>query len=486
MDKVFLVDDEEWIVENLKISVDWGKYGFEIAGSADNGLDAYRKIMEIKPQLVFTDIRMAGMNGLELIKRVSEHLGHVTFIVISGFAEFAYAQKALNNGAFSYLLKPIDENEIIQLLVKLNGKKKEHETEDNFYETLLLSGENSSTRKSLVNNRFMAAGLDLDRGIWVIVSAGRERLSLPGVSHKIVFQTGVDRTAYFIQETSGILSSQILPEPLPDWVWGIGISNVFSRGDLILDRIDEAAIAAFHYFIDPLSKVNYYSNISGSSMAAEEFFMAVQKQLKDGNLSELEAILGKAPAHFEKGGMNVLHAFHLYNLLYFYLQGKMEYSPLSHITGFERLVLRYGDVKRLLEGLKEAMQKAKIHGAGGIHTYNLKNETAGAIIKYLNSNFANDISLTEVSDKLNINPGYASQLLKKEIGKNYLEYLTTLRIENACKLLKTTDLNVNQIAEKSGYDDFLYFRKIFKKSTGHTPSEYREAFKNKREEQQSP
>jgi two-component system response regulator YesN len=477
MDKVFLADDEEWIVENLKISVDWAKYGYEIAGTAGNGLEAFEKIRKIKPQLVFTDIRMAGMNGLELMKKVNEHMGDVQFVVISGFAEFAYAQKAIDHGALGYLLKPIDENEIVRLLVKRNDKKKTGELEDHFYEVLLSSGAPGDGRHSGIAGRLEAAGLDPANGggIRVIASIGQDRFHLPAIPHKIIFQSGADRTVYFVQDNPLVPPENLLPHPLPDWVRGIGIGGVFSREEDIPNGIEEATIAAFHYFIRPSSRITFYASITDGGNVADGFFQEVQKQLAGENPPELEAVLRKTIALFSRNDMGIVHAFHLYNMLYFYLQSKTEYNPISQITSFERLVLRYGSVEKMIESLIAAIREMPSHAGSEAAPYILKNETAGSIIRYINENFASDISLTDIAERFQIHPGYVSQLLKREIGKNYLEYLTKLRMENACKLLTSTSLNINRIAEKSGYDDFLYFRKIFKKLKGQTPSEYREA-----------
>lgn len=116
---VFIADDEAWVVESLKASVPWEQAGFTVIGQSHDGIDAYEQIGRLTPDVVFTDIRMPGMNGLELLKKAARELPGIAFIVISGFAEFAYAQKALNYGAVGFCLKPFDEEEILLLLKKV-------------------------------------------------------------------------------------------------------------------------------------------------------------------------------------------------------------------------------------------------------------------------------------------------------------------------------------------------------------------------------
>ena len=128
MFKIFLVDDEELVIKSLKARVNWNEYGFEIVGYALNGADAFEAIASLKPDVVFTDIRMPGMSGLELIKNLKDTFSRALFIVVSGYAEFAFAQKAINYGAFGYCLKPFDDEEIIGYLKKAKVILEDRET----------------------------------------------------------------------------------------------------------------------------------------------------------------------------------------------------------------------------------------------------------------------------------------------------------------------------------------------------------------------
>lgn len=109
MHKVLIVDDESWIVESMKDFVDWKHYGFEVIGQAYNGLEALEAIQRYQPDIVFTDVRMPEMGGLELIQKAKELPFLIHFVVVSGYAEFIYAQEALKLGAVAYCLKPFDE-----------------------------------------------------------------------------------------------------------------------------------------------------------------------------------------------------------------------------------------------------------------------------------------------------------------------------------------------------------------------------------------
>ena len=119
MYKVFIVDDEELVIKSLKATVDWKGCGYEVVGYALSGEEAVEAVKQIHPDVVFSDIRMPGMNGLELKKRLDDAGISAKFIIVSGLAEFALVQKAIQNGISGYCLKPFDEMEIMGYLKKI-------------------------------------------------------------------------------------------------------------------------------------------------------------------------------------------------------------------------------------------------------------------------------------------------------------------------------------------------------------------------------
>ena len=105
--------------------------------------------------------------------------------------------------------------------------------------------------------------------------------------------------------------------------------------------------------------------------------------------------------------------------------------------------------------------------------------TIHSITRYLQGHLAEDVSLSVLAEEFHLNPQYISQLFKSEIGVNFLSYLTNIRMEQAKKLLLTTSLSVAEVSERAGYGDYRVFTKVFKKSEGITPSQYRRDFLEK-------
>lgn len=119
MYKVFLADDEMWISLTLKKLIDRSGLPFQVIGEANNGVTALEEIEDKKPDVLFTDIRMPGLNGLELLQQINEKNLSVNVVLISGYAEFGYAQSALRLGVFDYLLKPVEQKHLNAVLMRL-------------------------------------------------------------------------------------------------------------------------------------------------------------------------------------------------------------------------------------------------------------------------------------------------------------------------------------------------------------------------------
>ena len=118
--RVLLVDDEPFILQGIKMLIDWDQEGFEIAGMAANGKEAIAFLEQEEVDLIIADIRMPEMTGLELLETIKrEKLSNAYFVILSGYADFEYARRAMQNECTEYLLKPIDREMLLKLLEKV-------------------------------------------------------------------------------------------------------------------------------------------------------------------------------------------------------------------------------------------------------------------------------------------------------------------------------------------------------------------------------
>lgn len=118
---VFLADDEPWALMTLQNLIDWSDYGFVISGEAEDGEQALERIIRTNPDLIISDIRMPGMDGLSLLGTIRDRGLKAEVLLVSGYTDFEYARKALQYGCAGYLVKPVEEQELIEYLSKVKG-----------------------------------------------------------------------------------------------------------------------------------------------------------------------------------------------------------------------------------------------------------------------------------------------------------------------------------------------------------------------------
>ena len=116
MRKVIIVDDEIWIRRGLIQSIPWDRYGLRLVGEAGDGVEAHRIALAEKPDLLFLDMRMPGLDGKQLLGMLHRDLPDLLTIVISGYSDFEYTREAVRQKAFDYLLKPVKKDELVSVL----------------------------------------------------------------------------------------------------------------------------------------------------------------------------------------------------------------------------------------------------------------------------------------------------------------------------------------------------------------------------------
>jgi len=122
MIRLIIVDDDIWVLKGIRKIIDWNSLGFDIIDEATNGEAALEKIVSQKPDIVLTDIVMPGMTGLQLLDKATKADLKTEFIILTGYAEFSYAKEACKLGAFDYLLKPIEKNELMDVFQRFKQK----------------------------------------------------------------------------------------------------------------------------------------------------------------------------------------------------------------------------------------------------------------------------------------------------------------------------------------------------------------------------
>lgn len=468
MFKVFLVDDEELVIKSLKASVNWNQQGFEIVGYALSGEEAVEAIKRIRPDVIFSDIRMPGMNGLELKKRLDDAGVSAKFIIVSGLAEFALAQKAIQNGISGYCLKPFDEMEIMGYLMKF---KRELDASRQLSEGEILDLIEAGTPEAhsrLWHELELSGIADSEKdGLRIMLSIRRDRLLIHEKVPCLTLRIGYRKFIYVLADRDADELMASFPSEDRQFLKGIGFSKRGIDKAGFTQAIQDAELQAYQYFT--LAEVLTWEG----SWQTNDMKPAVAL-LAEGDGQSFIAQLDSLLAMFRSGLLNIRHALLIYNDCISQLNRKGRESDELYLYSFEQLAEQFEDVQDMIDDLKRLFQEEKDQ----IHHQQVsiqpgRSSTFSVMLEYINEHFGEDITILGLSKRFNINSNYISQLFRKELDKTFTEYLTGLRMNRASALLRTTSIPINEIAEQVGYKDYFYFSKMFKKIIGVPPRGYR-------------
>ncbi|MFC4810718.1 response regulator [Paenibacillus sp. GCM10023250] len=469
MYKAMLVDDEQWVVANLRSAVDWARFGFEIVGTETHSPTARERIRELRPDVVIVDIRMPEISGLELIKQCREYRPDMLFIVVSGFAEFSYVQKCLNLGAIGYCLKPVEEEELAPLLKKAKDILDERAEKDvpSMLECLL---EDSPAGLERFARLLAQAGIEPSRGMRVVAAVNLEGPE-PLPPHRHVKLSGRGgRSLYIAQEDARAPLLEHLRRYEGKFA-GIGLSRPVHRADAVKPAIEEAEMAACQYFIAGKPAVCQAGEPKGYGD-----FKGLSEALRKRDMSELAKLYEDYAGWFRSGAYRIKHAFFLYNtvLTAIIQEQRTDAERLEDylLIDYERLIERYENLGELLRDL----QRMTTAYLGGLYVQGqgqIRSEAFLAVLRYVNDHYNRNLTLQMLADEFYMNRNYIGQLFIKHVSRSFTDYLAELRIRRACELLRDSNLPVHRVGEEVGYHDAYYFSKIFKKMTGRTPRAYR-------------
>lgn len=464
MKKIIVVDDEQAIREGLTYLIDWEHYGYEIVGLAKNGKEGLSLIMELLPDVVITDIKMPQLNGLDMIKEVKKQ-GHSPYaIALTGYSEFEYAKRAIQLDFFSYLLKPIDEDELIDLLNKMNDLDKTEHT--------------VSLQHQLVNKLFGSDSMPLPGYKWVCGLRTRKPLEdnvlkkIEKLQIEVISLSHYGYTYQVLLSTSHEQEERILEKQLKKG------QEILSTGWLDADQ----NLGVLYSEINYLSRLTFlFPNqyVSPERLSVETTENYVHETL----IQELvKAIitadrLKDAVAHY---------ATYFYNNLAFEEDVKWQMNQdyhflirqvrnqvtidLQEFTGsFSTEIFEATTFSELLVRLTNQLTQLSALVAESLNNIDIISE----ILHYIGKNYVENLSLKTIAEKFNYNSAYLGKKFRKETGKSFVNYLEGIRMEKAAVLLTGSNLMVYEISEQVGYKNVDYFYKKFRQYYKISPNEYR-------------
>jgi two-component system, response regulator YesN len=516
--RIMIVDDEVIIRTGLCTVIDWKELGLDLLPAASSAEEALERIPSEKPHIVLTDIRMSGMDGIELSKEIKKILPDTEIVILTGYDDFAYAQQALRGGVTDYLLKTSGPEEIIKaaLKAKRNIMSK--------WEMMKRETEQSAALRAQMLEQLLTGPMDGRAGMNPLLDwMHRNRVLSDDFNRKWKIKVIVlTATGWGGDSLAGLLlgaAENMLNELLP-------CVTLLKKDRIILVTRCMNGLTEVHdlksavYRVEETLKCTVFAAVGCSVMAFDDLSLSYK---------EAEEV-------FSYSGLLGSHGVHEYSTIKDRCGGRTvcsekEESELAAIlmsNNVTRLRLWVNElVSSMMEDrevtlttLQAFLQSMVIAGhrwlerakgnrsmeiaIASTNVFDANNRPEDEVFKllssimtmfhvsiadnrysyihlataYIRNNLDRNVTLQQVARHVHINPNHFSEVFKKETGQSYIEFVTQERMRLAAELLKTSQMKVSEVAGKVGYEDIKYFGQQFKKFMGLTPSEYRQASVN--------
>ena len=528
--KVILVDDEAEVIDMIEKKIHWNDLGFEVAGSATNGVKALELVEKLQPDVVLTDIKMPYMDGLELSRRLNREYPNIYIMLCTGFDEFEYAKEAVHLEIKEYMLKPVNATEMSESLTnlkhtldrereeKLNVKKLNDyfqevlpKLQSNFFISLI----EGRVEKHDYERFLQAYQVDMKGPLFGCVIFHTSENHVPEGMNPLLLSMSVEREIKqrlmdqwncreFIYMGNTLLILELDAEDqitqITDacdrfcrWAYRIMGAVVTAGIGTVCDSLYEISLSYERAREAVSYRVLYGTKraINIGEIVPKEQIKPVQSEesrmqtlfraIRIGDSTEIERA-----AH---GEMEKLHknteTMSQYNLATMEIVSGFFKFCTDNSLDFNKISGNMQNIYEKVSQMDESSLTAWIVQMSETISEKLKcarNSSARRLIveaqnivkeRYMEA----DISLDEICAVLGVSNSYFSSLFKKEAGKSFISYLTDYRMDIAAEMILNTDEKSYTIAEKVGYLDANYFSYVFKKKFGVSPSKYRASVK---------
>jgi len=533
--KIMLVDDEADVREGVRHKINWEQIGYEIVGYAENGQEALELAEKLHPDVLMTDIKMPFMDGLTLCQRMKQMMPEIKLVILSGFDEFEYAQKAMQFEVTEYILKPINSKELTDILIKIkrqmddehNDKCNVEKLYQHYLETLPIIREKFLV--GLIEGRILENRIDvlcnncevhfLGEAMTVAVVQGYGKIGgekssalispyeneLTMISMKKICDQNLEKFCEYISfiylDYTIIIAMLDKKEDIYKLLrnlnqtceasqkflnvsMSVGIGSLCEKA-IDLSRSYESAKSALEYRVlsgaGP-NKAIYILDVEPGSKDQESFceedLQKLIRAIKLGEIEELKEALKQIMAYLTRNTTSIqqyqIFVMELIADLFKFCRG----YQINLQDVFEERFDFYNDIIKYatLDGLSSWLLEKCL-----VIRELIRQERMDSVKlittkakQYIAEHYSNaDLSVDTICSELFISATYFSTVFKKETGMSFVSYLTKVRIEEAIRLLNTTKEKAYVISSKVGYLEPNYFSYVFKKHYGMSPTKYR-------------
>ncbi|OCT10531.1 hypothetical protein A8709_12090 [Paenibacillus pectinilyticus] len=502
--KIMIVDDEEKIRLGLSKLIIKASPQYEIIGIYASGAECLEGLKQLKPDVVITDIKMSGMTGLELAKTIKHLYIDTKCVILSGYGEFEYARSAISSGVSGYLLKPVDKQELYQLLAQLAVDLPHKELLEDHADLAelpiqdILLGKMEKLTLGFKLAEYIPSYAEVSTCMLVLI---RTDIAVPiatfqrwlnAVGSPTVIPVGaveIDErtrvmilgyTAYREEHVQTLRKQLDVFETERSFRTSVGISKLSSSFNTWAEGYREAlqAIEFNFYSLDRAPRTVSGQVRFGTLHRVEPFRKRVLEGIEILDMAAMETHVKEMLQEIAIVKIRMHHLFELVETLFYALkkeagkrQERADLGPFSLDWAADlKACFTFGEAcsliqHRLIEGLSYLMTEKS--SQGHVLIYQIK--------KIIELEYAESLDLNSLSKRVFLTPSYLSKLFKLETGTTVIEYIISVRMNKAKELLKEhIQLKTYQVGEMVGYKDPAYFNKQFKKVVGLTPKEYKD------------
>ncbi|MEK5480273.1 response regulator [Paenibacillus sp. FSL R5-0407] len=519
--KVLIVDDEHLIRNLIRMRIDWESQGLIIVGEASNAHEAMDMVDELRPDIIFTDIYMPYINGIEFSGKVLEKYPDIKIVVVTGHDEFEYAQQSIKIGISDFILKPIHASDLLHVTAKLTQKiyeertrnqelerlKKDlernfpylrekflyqwlegalskeeiHEKAEYFKLPVFFSGgtyqiaviEISPISEKQTEEQLILLGMECRNKIETFYRDDSRVMIIPDTRNQMVI-ISFNQTTHLVSDCESIQATLLKSYKC---LVNIGIGRR-------RDKMQEAhlgyqeACRAIHYkafvghnqvvcFEDIVDNREEYYRSNPELLQQLQFCISVGSSERATEiLEQIFNVSFSGVSHFRMAAMDVITECQ---------RAAMEQQIEDEQAQNAETLVSILTADNLPE-LMNILERYVLYVCQTIHSkFQAKEGNLISQVKEYLENHMSDtqVGLASTAAAFFISPGHLGRLMKKETGQTFVEYLTHVRMKRAENLLKTTDLKGYEVGEQVGIPDPHYFSVLFKKTTGRSMNEYR-------------
>ena len=502
MYKILIADDEALMRKGLCTLIDWAKLGCQIVGTAENGLQAKQAVLDYQPDIIIADIKMPVMDGLELARWVCGAQRQIQIILLTAFADFSYAQQAIQYGVSDYVTKTGNMNDIVAAVERCKQKLDQQRllhVDVGSRISSMLSAVLSGTLHHEAEIRQQAAALGLTASGYAVAVA--DLRSAEAMNPSPMLRAGLEKLFYSLlppeqlylcpqgrhelymvfpdcsdtQLRSFCFDCVSTARKLLGKTLYLGVSENSRPLCELQDALAQAHRALQDRFYDQ-QEVHFFRHVQTQRAPTyAAYFTTLGNALKSADLPQAETALAHffdtqrrqhAPeAQVKETAMMVMHTCRS-TLEAFGADldavdlDRAEWKRQLQQMQFHQDCIRHQ--KQLVRAVCQYL--ALLSTEGGNLLADVQN--------YMDMHFCEALTLSELAAAVHVSPGYLSRFFRQKTGRTVMETIAGKKIEYARQLLDEGNLKVFEVAQRVGFEDTTYFSHVFKKYTGMSAKEY--------------